>query len=56
MLLPSLFKIFVFNTNLAFLAFLYKIDIYGFEKFQQKLMFTPVGIELTKPTITALEV
>ena len=29
-------KVFIFNTNLVFLAFLYKIYIEGFEKFQQK--------------------
>ena len=32
-----LFEVFAFNTILAFLKFLYKIDIEGFKKFQQKV-------------------
>ena len=49
-------KVFVFNTNLAFLTLLYKNDIEGFQKFQQKINLPPVGIELTTPTINGLEV
>ena len=49
-------KVFVFNTNLAFLTFLHKIDNKGFKKFLQKIKLPPVGIELTTPTINGLEV
>ena len=38
------------DTNLTLLAFLYKIDIKGFQN-QQKIMLPPVGTELTIPTI-----
>ena len=41
------------NTNLTFLALLYKIDIEGFQN-QQKIKLPPAGIELTTPTIHAL--
>ena len=43
---------FVFITNLTFL---YKIDIEGFKKFQQKIKLPPVGFELTTAAITGLE-
>ena len=42
---------FVFNTNLTFL---YKIDIEGFKKFEQKKL-PPVGFELTTAAVTGLE-
>ena len=48
----GLHDIFLNNTNLTFLSFLYTIDIKGF---QQKLKLPLVGIELTTPTITGLE-
>ena len=39
---------FRFNTKLAFLIMLYKIDIEGFKKFKkQKIKLPLVGIELT---------
>ena len=44
-------EVFVFNTNRAFL---YKIDIEGFKKFQQKINLCPVGVEATTPTIYGL--
>ena len=43
------------NTILAFLTFLYKIDIEGFKKFQQKIKLPPMGIELTTSTVKGLE-
>ena len=49
----EIFRVFVFNTNLTFL---YKIDILGFKKFQQKIKLPPVGFELTTATITRLEI
>ena len=42
----------IYNTNLAFLAFLYKIASRGFKKFQQKINLLPVGIEPTIWTVT----
>ena len=45
-------EVFVFNTNLAFL---YKIDIEGFRKLQEKIELHPEGIELTTPTIFGVE-
>ena len=42
------FEFFLNNTNLTFLAFLYKIGIEGFQNQQKKL--PPPGIELTTPT------
>ena len=38
------------HTKMTFLAFLYKIDIKGF----QKIKLPPVGIKLTTPTIHGL--
>ena len=43
---------FFFNT---ILTFLYKIDIEGFEKFQQKIKLPKMGFELTTVAITGLE-
>ena len=43
-LVVQLVEVLVFNT---YLAFLYKRDIKGFIKFQQKIKLSPVGIELT---------
>ena len=43
---------FVFNTKLTFL---YKIDIEGSKKFQQKIKLPSVGFELTTATINGLE-
>ena len=37
------------------MTFLYKIDIEGFKKFQQKMKLTPVGFKLTMAAITGLE-
>ena len=42
---------FVFNTNLTFV---YKINIEGFKKFQQKIKLPPVGFELTTAAIRIL--
>ena len=42
-------EIFLNNTNLTFLAFLYKI-VQGVSK-SAKIKLPPVGIELTTPTI-----
>ena len=47
-------EFFLNNTNLTFLAFLYKIDNEGFQN-QQKIKLPPAGIELTRPTIYGLE-
>ena len=53
--LPTLtIEFFLNNTNLTFLAFLYKIDIKGVQN-QQKIKLPPLGIELTTPTIYGLE-
>ena len=41
------------NTNVTFLAFLYKFDIKGFQN-QHKIKLLPVRIELTAPTIYGL--
>ena len=51
---PHQFEFFLNNTNLTFLAFLYKIDIQGFQN-QQKIKLPLAGIELTTPTIYGLE-
>ena len=48
------FEFFLNNTNLTFLAFLYKIDIKEIQ-IQQKIKFPPVGFQLTTPTIYGLE-
>ena len=45
------FEVFVCNTNLTFLVFVYKRDVEGFYKDSAK---TPVGIEFTILTITLL--
>ena len=50
--LNNAFEVFIFNTNLAFL---YKIDIHGFEKVSAKIKLPPVGFELTTPTIKGLQ-
>ena len=47
-------EFFLNKTNLTFLAFLYKIDIKGFQN-EQKIKLPPVGIELITPTIYGLE-
>ena len=44
------FEFFLNNTNLTFLAFLYKIDIMGFQS-QQEIKLPPVGTKFTTPTI-----
>ena len=45
-------EVFVNNTNLTFLSFLYKISI----EVSQKIKLPPVGLELTTLTITGLQV
>ena len=45
-------EVFVNNTNLTFLSFLYKISI----KVSEKNKVPPVGFELTTLTITGLQV
>ena len=50
------FEVFVFNTNLICLTFMYKIDIEGFKKFQQIIKLLPVGFEFTTLTNNGLEV
>ena len=47
-------EFFLNNTNLTFLAFLFKIDIKLFQN-QQNIKLAPVGIELITPTIYALQ-
>ena len=49
------FEVFVFNTNQAFLTFLYNIDIEGFWKVSAKNKLAPTGNWTHKPTITGLE-
>ena len=42
-------EFFLINTNMTFLAVLYKIDIEGFKN--QKIKLPPLGIELTTPSM-----
>ena len=48
------FEFFLNNTNLTFLAVLYKIDIDEVSK-SAKIKLPPLGIELTTPIIYGLE-